>query len=73
MKIFIGTGSVTYSAKAVRVLENAGIRCKPMRRIHENYGGCGWGVEAEARDMEYVVKLLTDADVRITSVEGDGT
>ena len=73
MKIFIGTGSVTYSSKAVRVLERAGIKCKPVRRAQESVTGCGWGVEAEVSDTESVVKLLADADVRITVVKRDGS
>lgn len=72
MKVFIGTGSVTYSTKAVRVLESAGIRCKPVRRAQESITGCGWGVEADVADVENVVKLLADSDVRITVVKRDG-
>lgn len=72
MKIFIGTGSATYAAKAVRVLESSGIRCKAVRRAQESVTGCGWGIEADVSDTESVVKLLSDSEVRITVVKRDG-
>ena len=73
MKIFIGTGSATYGAKALRVLENAGVRCRSVRRTHEGVTGCGWGVEAEVSDAESVVQLLRDNGVKITVVKRNGS
>lgn len=73
MKIFIGTGSATYSAKAVRVLENSGVRCRSVRRAQDGETGCGWGVEAEVSNAEGVVQLLNENGVRITVVKRDGS
>lgn len=68
MKLFIATGSATYAQKANRVLSGLNIKNRLVKRQSGGSYGCGYGVELTQGDAENIVKLLTDAGVKIMGV-----
>jgi len=69
VKLFIATGSATYAQKANRVLNAVNIKNRITRHASDGSMGCGYGVEISEGNSDDIVRILTEAGVRIAHVK----